>query len=77
VPLRKIFVVDPQGVDKSYPMWESEFGKQMKAFQSSIILREDGFEFLIPEVPGGDELTGMCGWPIEEGIGNWELDNTP
>jgi hypothetical protein len=55
VPLRKIFVVDPQVVDKSHSMWDSDLGKQLKAFQSSISLREDGFEFLIPEVLRGDE----------------------
>jgi hypothetical protein len=55
VPLRRFFVVGPQVVDKSNPMWDSDFGKQLKAFQSSISLREDGFEFLIPEVVRGDE----------------------
>jgi hypothetical protein len=55
LPLRNIFVVDPQVVDKSNPMWDSDFGKQLKVFQSSISLRGDGFEFLIPEVVRGDE----------------------
>jgi hypothetical protein len=55
LPLRNIFVVGPQVVDKSHRMWDSNFGKQLKAFQSSISLREDGFEFLIPEVARGDE----------------------
>jgi hypothetical protein len=59
VPLRNIFVVGSQVVDKSHPMWDSDFGKQLKAFQSSISLREDGFEFLIPEVARGDEDSGI------------------
>jgi hypothetical protein len=51
ITLRTIFVVDLEGAE-SDPLSDPEF---LKTFQSSISVKEGGFEILIPEVQRGGE----------------------
>lgn len=54
--LHKIIVVVPDlDADVINPMWISKLRERLKGFQSSINLRQDGFEILIPEVLSRDD----------------------